>query len=73
LELEAEHWTGELLRDYAEGNPGLIRGDDTPKTNPYNSIHYLRYLGYRDYLENLIQGVSDFVICNTLRQPTLTR
>jgi hypothetical protein len=36
LELATENETGELLRDYTDGNSYLILGLDTPTTNPYN-------------------------------------
>ena len=36
MELAADHETGKLLRDYADGNSCLIFGPNTPTTNPYN-------------------------------------
>jgi len=38
LELAAEHKTGTIPRDYADGNSCLIFGPDTPTTNPYNPL-----------------------------------
>jgi hypothetical protein len=37
LYLEAEHETGELLRDYADEKACLMFGQVTPNNNPYNS------------------------------------
>jgi len=38
LELAAEHETGKLLRDYADGNSCLLFGPNSPTTNPYNRL-----------------------------------
>jgi len=38
LELAAQHETGKLLRDYADGNSCLIFRPDSPSTNPYNPL-----------------------------------
>ena len=50
---------GKLLRDYANGNSGLIFGPDSPTTNPYNPLVTPDVL---DIQEPLIPGVSDFVL-----------
>jgi hypothetical protein len=36
VDLADDHETGNLLRDYADGNSCLIFGPDTPTTKPYN-------------------------------------
>jgi len=66
LELAAEHKTGKVLRDYADGNSCLIFGPGTTTTNPIQPIRYCRC---RDNKETHIPDVPDFVLCAKLKPP----